>query len=271
VFALDRYEYFEDVNLGLVGQAPEGARILDVGCGSGLLGSVLRERGNEVWGIDSASEVSGKASARLDRFAVADLTDLDAVRSVLADETFDVVMFADVLEHLYDPIGVLRSYTEFLRPDGAVLISVPNVALWWSRFALLAGRFPYRDTGTLDKTHIRFFTKANLLRALTDAGLEPLRLDVTPGLARPFVPLVKSLLGDSGDRGSIVQSRPYRLYTRWLYPFERRVARLAPGLLAFQYIAVARPSAHARQGSRALAIDGGQADETAADHAPEGP
>jgi 2-polyprenyl-3-methyl-5-hydroxy-6-metoxy-1,4-benzoquinol methylase len=229
------------VNLGLARRVPRGRRVLDVGCGSGLLGERYRAAGNVVWGIDSAAEVEPVASARLDRFLRADVTDPDAIDG-LASERFDVLVFADVLEHVFDPVGLLRSYRRFLAPGGVVHISVPNVAIWNTRFGLLLGRFRYRQTGTLDKTHVRFFTRANLDRACAEAGLEVVARDITPGILRPLVPLLKRFLppADQADRGSILNSRPYRVYLRFVYPLEHAVCALAPGLLAFQYIAEAR-------------------------------
>jgi len=242
VFDLQRYEYFEDVNLGLTSHMPAGKRILDVGCGSGLLGEQYRRHGNVVWGLDSAPEIEEPASRRLDRFVRADVTDAATVAQVLGDERFDVIVFADVLEHLYDPVGILGSYRRYLSPDGRIHVSVPNVAVWATRLGLLAGRFAYAQTGTLDKTHIRFFTRANVRRLFDAAGLELLELDLTPGLVRPFVPLVKRAMADGNgdDRRAIIDSPQYRTYVERVYPIEYRIARLAPGLLAFQHIAIGK-------------------------------
>lgn len=242
MFELDRYEYFEDVNQGVLRRAPSGgARVLDVGCGSGLLGAAITARGNEVWGIDNAEAIAEVAASRLHRFLLADVTSADAVAAALGEETFDVLVFADVLEHVFDPVGMLSSYRRFLKPGGHVIVSVPNVGIWSVRLALLSGRFDYAQTGTLDKTHVRFFTRRTLTRALEAAGLQLQSVDVTPGLIRPFVPLLKrrSAAAAEGDRRAIIDSWQYRLYLRVFYPVERRLAALAPGLLAFQYIAVA--------------------------------
>ena len=214
--------------------------MLDVGCGSGLLGAAIAARENEVWGIDNAKAIAGVAGERLHRFLLADITAYDAVAAALGDERFDVLVFADVLEHVFDPIGMLSFYRRFLKPGGSVIVSVPNVGIWSVRLGLLAGRFDYAQAGTLDKTHVRFFTRRTLNRALDLSGLQVRSLDVTPGLIRPFVPLLKRRSAAAGgDRRTIIDSWPYRLYLRAFYPIERRLADLAPGLLAFQYIAVA--------------------------------
>lgn len=124
-----------------------------------------------------------------------------------------------------------------------MLISLPNVAIWNVRFAILAGRFEYQDTGTLDRTHIRFFTGGTFRRFTREAGLEVVRSRITPGILRPFVPLIKKVYGNSGesDSSSIMESGPYRFYMRWLYPLERAICGLWPGILAFQFVLLAEP------------------------------
>jgi SAM-dependent methyltransferase len=242
MFDLGVYEYFEDENLALLRHGPSDARVLDVGCGSGALGAHLRKRGNVVWGIDTANDIADQASRRLNRFMLADICDGACIDKLLGDERFDVIVFADVLEHLSDPVGTLRSYMRFLRPGGRVLVSVPNVAVWNVRLSLLLGRFDYTATGTLDRTHLRFFTAASLRRTLLAAGLRVEQLDVNPGLARAFVGCAKRIVGErhGGNRRALLDSRAYRFYRRAAYPTEYRIAQLMPGLLAFQYVAVAR-------------------------------
>jgi 2-polyprenyl-3-methyl-5-hydroxy-6-metoxy-1,4-benzoquinol methylase len=242
MFELGSYEYFEDENLALLRHGPSGVRVLDVGCGSGVLGARLRERGNSVWGIDAAQAIAEQARRRLDRFILADVVDGGAIGELLGDERFDVIVFADLLEHLPDPVATLRSYVRFLAPGGIVLVSVPNVAVWNVRMGLMLGRFRYTATGTLDRTHLRFFTRATLLRALREAGLRVEEIDVNPGIARAFVGLAKGVVarGHETDRRVLLDSQAYGMYRRLLYPAEYRLARLLPGLLAFQYVAVAR-------------------------------
>jgi len=242
MFELGDYEYFEDENLALLRHSPHGARVLDVGCGSGLLGSRLREMGNTVWGADAAPDIAELATRRLDRFVLVDLTDYERVTALFGQERFDVIVFADVLEHLPDPIGTLRNYRHLLAPGGRLLVSVPNIAVWNVRFGLLFGRFEYTATGTLDRTHLRFFTRRSLLRVLRDADLQVEAIDVNPGIARAFVGHAKRLIApdQASNRRALLDSRAYRLYRRFLYPVEYRLARLMPDLLAFQYVVVAR-------------------------------
>jgi 2-polyprenyl-3-methyl-5-hydroxy-6-metoxy-1,4-benzoquinol methylase len=248
MFELGVYEYFEDENLALLRHGPYGARVLDVGCGSGAFGARLRMQGNVVWGLDSADDVAERAAQRLDRFIQADVLDRVRIRELLGEERFDAIVFADVLEHLPDPVGTLSAYAGLLAPGGMVLVSVPNVAVWNVRAGLLFGRFRYTATGTLDRTHLRFFTRANLARALYDAGLHVEEIDVNPGIARAFVGRAKQVMvrGQRDDRRALLDSRAYRVYRRFAYPLEYRVARLMPGLFAFQYVAVARVEEHGR-------------------------
>jgi hypothetical protein len=142
-----------------------------------------------------------------------------------------------------DAQGLVTSMLSFLAPKGRVIISVPNVANWHTRLSLLFGRFTYRDTGVLDRTHVRFFTVRSTLDFVRECGLRVESVDFTPMLVRVFLPLIKARLlrsGGSGEVGAqaISESAMYRRYLRWIYPVERRIARLIPGLLAFQIVTV---------------------------------
>jgi len=211
--------------------------VLDVGCGFATTAQRIRAAGNRVWGLESNADAASVARSRIDRVIGTDLQDVDAV----GEERFDVIIFADVLEHLAWPVGVLKKYVNLLKPNGTIIVSLPNVGLWSVRLGLVFGRFNYDDSGVLDRTHLRFFTRRSAVEMLRSAGLVPIRRTYNPGLVRPFVPLVKRFIGRGGDAGSILQSKPYRAYLKTVYPVERAVARLWPGMLAFQMIFEARP------------------------------
>lgn len=88
----------------------------------------------------------------------------------LRPESFDVIIFGDVLEHLKDPLGALRRTRPLLRPEGYVVASIPNIAHASVRLALMEGRFEYRPLGLLDDTHLRFFTRESVESLFEGAG-----------------------------------------------------------------------------------------------------
>jgi 2-polyprenyl-3-methyl-5-hydroxy-6-metoxy-1,4-benzoquinol methylase len=235
------YQYFEDVNWGLLRLwgARKDLDVLDVGCGFATTSQHIANRGNRVAGIESSAEAVAVARTRVSDVVHADLQQLDDVKRALDGRRFDVIIFADVLEHLAWPIGVLRGYLDLLKEGGSVIVSLPNVGLWSVRLNLLAGRFRYEETGVLDHTHLRFFTRRTAKEMIELAGLQVIKRTYNPGLVRPFVPLAKKILGGAGeshDPSALLQSQPYKLYLKTIYPIERAVAAVWPGALAFQMI-----------------------------------
>src|SRR5207249_3528300 len=133
------------------------------------MSAVLRERlGCTVTGIEVQSTAAEVARESADRVIVADAEELDYAQ-VFASERFDVILFADVLEHLRDPELVLRRVRRLLEPRGSIVASIPNVAHGSVRVALLGGEFRYTPNGLLDDTHLRFFTKDSVLALFEDA------------------------------------------------------------------------------------------------------
>src|SRR5437763_4119214 len=166
------YQYFEDVNWGLLrlwGNR-KNLDVLDVGCGFATTSQHIEERGNRVTGIESSAEAVAVARTRVSEVIHADLQN-----HPLAGRRFDVIIFADVLEHLAWPIGVLRGYLDLLKDGGSVIVSLPNVGLWSVRLNLLLGRFRYVDTGVLDWTHLRFFTRRSARVLIESAVLVIIR------------------------------------------------------------------------------------------------
>ncbi|HEY3738151.1 MAG TPA: class I SAM-dependent methyltransferase [Jatrophihabitans sp.] len=167
-----------ELMLELVGSNKD---VLDVGCDTGYLGKVLIAHGCTVSGVEMNPEAAEQASKHLQRVLVSDLEFMD-LESEFGRDSFDVVVFGDVLEHLRDPLSVLRDARSLLRPGGYVVISVPNIAHGDVRLALLSGHFNYGGVGLLDDTHLRFFTRENLIEFLGDAGfvLSELRRSKAP-------------------------------------------------------------------------------------------
>jgi methionine biosynthesis protein MetW len=243
--------YFEIANPeipNILEGLPRGLSVLDVGCGSGVHGAELkRVHGHRVVGVDLSEHSIRKAQTRLAEAYVADVTKPE-LYPFAGSRKFDVIVFSDILEHLYDPSSVLTRHYHLLAPGGHVLISLPNVAIWNVRLSILAGRFEYKDTGTLDRTHIRFFTWRTFREFARAAGLEISRSRITPGILLPFVPLIKKIYGQTGladgqqDSSSIMESGPYQFYLKRFYSMELAICALWPGLLAFQFVVLAEPA-----------------------------
>jgi 2-polyprenyl-3-methyl-5-hydroxy-6-metoxy-1,4-benzoquinol methylase len=153
----------------------DAKRILDLGCSSGAVGAALKARqGGEVIGIERDPELAEDARERLDRVIVSDLDRLFDSDQDLGIGEVDCLIAADVLEHLVDPWTVLRDAVRLVRPEGSVVISLPNVRYWETFRALgLRGTWPRRKIGIFDQTHLRWFTLADALELMNQAGVRP--------------------------------------------------------------------------------------------------
>ena len=164
-------------------------RVLDVGCATGYIARALRDRGCTVSGLEADPEAAEVARPHLDQLVVADLEETDLV-DVFGERTFDVVVFGDVLEHLRDPLPTLRQARRLVVDQGAVVVSIPNIAHGSVRLSLLNGRFDYQPLGLLDTTHLRFFTRDSMEALMRDAGLVPVDVRrTTAGLFDTPIPV----------------------------------------------------------------------------------
>ncbi len=152
--------------LRLVGS---GMNVLELGCATGSLAKLLTERGCTVTGVELDRGAAKQAEAHCARVVVADIEN-DDLSCLEQFGPFDVIVAADVLEHLNRPEKALVAVAGLLAPHGYLVTSIPNVAHGSVRLALLAGRFPYADLGLLDSTHVRFFTRASMTSMLADGG-----------------------------------------------------------------------------------------------------
>jgi SAM-dependent methyltransferase len=158
--------------------AKSAGSVLDVGCSTGGLAATLLEDGKRVAGVDFDAESVEVARGRgVDAF-VADL-ESTTLSELFPSEKFECVIFGDVLEHLKDPGAMLLSSRAVLRPDGFVLVSIPNVSHASMRLALLTNRWEGRDTGLLDRTHLRFFTLESFVDLAESVGFQVVHVDRT--------------------------------------------------------------------------------------------
>jgi SAM-dependent methyltransferase len=214
---MGHYEVFDPIpyrahqrTLGFL--RPE-SRVLEIGCASGALTERIQAMGSIVVGVERDPEAAEKARRFCEDVLVGDI---EAMELDLEPASFDFLLLIDVLEHLVHPRAAVRRLIPFVRPDGTVIVALPNVAHWSVRGRLLFGRFDYEDTGLLDRTHLRFYTPGTARAMLVEAGLKDLESDIVPD-----VPLLR------------LKPRLARL--------NYKVARLRPTLFATESLFVGRP------------------------------
>ena len=187
-YELKRFKYNSHYwILKFLSEARRPLRILDVGTADGYLGAILKEQGHSIVGVERDEQLGRKAHDHYDEFHIADIEEFDFPNGW----EFDVILFADVLEHLRDPAAVLGRALPSLKKNGEIIISVPNIANLTIRVELLLGRFEYRDQGILDRTHLRFFTLRSLHHLLSDVGCVVVETRGTPIPVQLVAPMTR--------------------------------------------------------------------------------
>lgn len=196
----------------VVGYCGPNKRVLEIGCSTGYLSEALQRNGCRITGVE-IDAASGEAARRwCERVVIGDVETMDLAP---LGSGYDVLLLADVLEHLRDPVAALQRLRPLLAPHGYAVVSVPNVANWAMRLGLLAGRWNYTERGILDRTHLRFFTRNTIQSTLAAGGFGIRTFD----LSAP-VPL----------NPPIAISR-----------LAHAVGRLRPSVFAYQFVLVAVP------------------------------
>ena len=150
-------------------EAETPGRLLDVGCAGGELAALLATRGWRVQGAEAEATLVEAARAR---GVATRVVDLDRAPLPWADGAFDAVVAAEIIEHVIDTDHVLGEIARVLRPDGAFVITTPNLASLENRVRLLLGRYPmWMDVGIEGTGHLRYYTPRMLRRQLARHGL----------------------------------------------------------------------------------------------------
>jgi 2-polyprenyl-3-methyl-5-hydroxy-6-metoxy-1,4-benzoquinol methylase len=175
---------------------PAGLRLLDLGAAGGHLGRAVRQHCSYLAGVEADPRLPASAREGYDDWRIC-----DALEAGHWDQPFDVVVCADVLEHLAAPEALLKKVRDWLKLDGVLFVSLPNIANVSVRFGLLFGHFRYTERGILDRTHLSFYTRASARHLLEASdfqirGFEPTAMPyelALPALARsPFVEMTRS-------------------------------------------------------------------------------
>jgi 2-polyprenyl-3-methyl-5-hydroxy-6-metoxy-1,4-benzoquinol methylase len=154
----------------LLDWAGSGKRVLELGCSTGYMSQYMTEKRNCcVTGVEVDEYAAQQAAKFCQKVLVRDLNRSDWMAD-LDKNSFDVVLMGDVLEHLVDPQKLLHQVRDLLDANASIIVCLPNVVHWLTRLKLLFGRFDYEAHGTLDHTHLRFFTVKTARQLIEGSG-----------------------------------------------------------------------------------------------------
>ena len=150
----------------------EGKRVLEIGAGQGSMTRILRQNLNcRITAVEIDENSIQALTPLCERVVRTDLNDPGWAETLRSEGVFDVVVVADVLEHLYDPWSVFQQMKGFIGPDGYIVVSIPHAGHNAILASLINEDLEYRESGLLDRTHIRFFGMKNIQELFDNAGV----------------------------------------------------------------------------------------------------
>ncbi|SNB47970.1 bifunctional 2-polyprenyl-6-hydroxyphenol methylase/3-demethylubiquinol 3-O-methyltransferase UbiG [Geobacter sp. DSM 9736] len=178
MYDMKKEDYFTHCRMDMLGVIPPGdkKKILEIGAGTGvtLLQAKALGLADEIVGVELVPlEKSCQRHPDMDQFIIGDVERLDLP---FREDYFDVILCGDVLEHLVDPWRMVRRLAAWLKPGGCLIASIPNVREIKTVLKIvLKGNFRYDSAGIMDRTHLRFFCKRDMLDLFEQNGLDVLR------------------------------------------------------------------------------------------------
>ncbi len=156
--------------IDLITEPPQ--HVLEIGCGAGATGLALKQKFQDIEyvGVEPDEGAAKIAKTRLDRVISSDIEKVQFGTLGLTKDHFDLIICADVLQHLYDPWKILFDLRNNLGPNGRILASIPNIQHISIVNSLLNGQWTYSKYGLLDATHIRFFTLSEIVKMFSGIG-----------------------------------------------------------------------------------------------------
>lgn len=162
----------------LLDHVPGRSAVLELGASSGYMSKILVDAGCVVDAIEINAEDAAKAARYCRKIVVGSVEESDSFSSLPGP--YDVVLMADVLEHLRSPEAALREARRRLKTTGQALVCLPNIGYYRMRMDLLKGRFEYADYGLLDRTHLRFYTLESAVELFAASGFSTVDVIVPP-------------------------------------------------------------------------------------------
>jgi 2-polyprenyl-3-methyl-5-hydroxy-6-metoxy-1,4-benzoquinol methylase len=171
--------YYSAQRPELVALISDATKVLDVGCGSGAMAAKIKNdcSPEEVWGVEVVEEVGllAKANPALNKVLIGSIEDLS---DQIPDATFSHIVAGDVIEHLIDPWKTVAELKRKLKPDGVLICSLPNIRNFSFFLKLfIVGKFEYKDSGVMDRTHLRFFARKDARALFENAGFTDVSID----------------------------------------------------------------------------------------------
>ncbi len=147
-----------------------GLKILDIGCGTGILGAYFKKNQKcEVYGVEINESAYKVAVTNLDNVIKGNF---ELISLPYENNYFDYIIMGDVLEHLINTVDSINKLTPHLKDSGSILITIPNIRHWKTLMKLLFfDKWKYESSGILDYTHMRFFTKKSIVELLVENGI----------------------------------------------------------------------------------------------------
>lgn len=201
----------------LMERIPDESDVLEIGSAAGYLGAYMIAHKNcKVWGVEPFEDSYHKAK----NVGYQELVHASAEKVISENyflgRRFDVILLGDVLEHMVNPVEVLGGLKKLLKDNGRVVVSLPNVAFYRVRLALLFGKWEMQDAGIMDRTHLHFYTKKTASKMIQEAGF-----------------VLVSVRPSAGHIEQIGVNRFFAFGRAFLFAFQK--------LFAVQFIFVAKP------------------------------
>ncbi len=204
---MSRMSYYDQTRTEMLDYIPRDAVVvLEVGCGSGVFGQLLSEGSDrEVWGVEKSAEAGIESKKVLKGVFLGTLEEYFASRQInkgrpgnkdaIFEQTFDCIIFNDVLEHMVDPWECLRMTRDILCDDGVVVASIPNIRYFRVLKSIIFKKdFKYTEKGVLDKSHLRFFTKKSIIRMIEECDYELVKIEGINKTRNMFMRIVNFIL-----------------------------------------------------------------------------
>lgn len=200
-------------------------RVLEIGCANGYLLKKLTANGCQCLGIEVDPKMASLARKNGLAVITGDIEGTSMFKKI-GHRRFEIIVLADVLEHLKDPEVTFKKLACLLEKEGRIIISVPNISFLTYRLLHLLGKFDYTDWGIMDRTHLRFFTRNSIIQLVKGVGLKIEKEDFTANFTQ--LPLyMQTLYPLVGEK-------------RWWRGLERKITGFWPEGLAVQFLLICR-------------------------------